>query len=186
MAKIPVHIEKAILAMPQAEKDKLLLRLIIKQPLLVEQLEHKLLGDAEDTLSRREEIREAIKKMAGYTHYETPGWLMMAMRDQSGDIGRHVKVTKDKIGEPLLLLALVNEVFRNQKRLLTEKANRAEKFAEYAVKKAETIVSKLEKIHPDYYTELEDEVNEMLTSIHNYPPCQRPLRATPLPKKWNI
>ncbi|MCU0354340.1 MAG: hypothetical protein MUD08_11485 [Cytophagales bacterium] len=186
MPKIAKHLEKAIVEMPQKEKDKLLLRLIAKDELLVEKLEHQLLGDANDTLDRRNELLEYVREMAAYPHYDTPGWLMMAMRDCSGRITRHEKVTKDKMGEVLLSLALVNEPFRKQKKLLDKKANRAENFAEYVVKKAKTVMGKVAKIHPDYYVELEDEVNAMLGFIHGYPPCYGFLAVNPLPKSWQI
>jgi len=185
MPKIAKHLEKAIVEMPQKEKDKLLLRLIAKDELLTEKLEHQLLGDDSDTLERRNELMEYIREMAAYAHYDTPGWLMMAMRDCSGRVTRHEKVTKDKFGEVLLLLALINEPFAKQKSMLTKKAGRADNFAEYVVKKAKMIMTRLGKIHPDYYVEIEDAVNQMLTSIHHYQPCQVYLHTTPLPKSWH-
>jgi hypothetical protein len=185
MAKIPKHLEKAILEMPQKEKDKLLLRLVLKEPLLLEKLEHQLLGDEGDTIDRRNELLDQIKEMAKYPYYDTPGWLMMAMRDMSGSITKHIKVTKDKLGEVILTLALINETFRNQKKMLEQRTQKAENFAEYVVKKAITTLEKLKKIHTDFYVELEDEVNEMLGYIHHYQPCQYNLQQNPLPKKWN-
>ncbi len=185
MPKIAKHLEKAIVEMPQKEKDKLLLRLIAKDDLLTEKLEHQLLGDANDAVDRRNELMEQIREMALYAHYDTPGWLMMAMREKSGQITRHEKVTKDKFGEVALLLALINEPFVQQQSLLEKKAKRADNFAEYVVKKAKIILNKLSKLHSDYFVELEDSVNRMLTSIHHYSPCQFYLRDTLLPRFWH-
>jgi hypothetical protein len=185
MPKIPKHLEKAIVEMPQKEKDKLLLRLIAKDGLLTEKLEHQLLGDENDTLDRRRELKEQITEMATYEHYDTPGWLMMAMREKSGQITRHEKVTKDKFGEVFLLLALINEPFEHQKTMLDKKSRRADNFAEYVVKRAKVILNKANKLHSDYYVEIEDSVNRMLQSIHAYQPCQLYLKEHPLPKFWN-
>ncbi|MDJ1471188.1 hypothetical protein [Xanthocytophaga flava] len=185
MPKIAKHVEKAILEMPQKEKDKLLIRLISKDTLLTEKLEHQLLGDDNDTLDRRNELLQQIIEMASNEHYDTPGWLMMAMREKSGQITRHEKVTKDKFGEVVLLLALINEPFTRQKDMLEKKSKRADNFAEYVVKRARIIVNKAEKLHSDYYVEIEERVNDMLTFIHKYQPCRYYLETTPLPKSWN-
>ena len=184
MSKIPKHVETAILEMPQAEKDKLLLRLVVKEPLLLQKLEHKLLGDASDTLARRNELLTQIKETASYPDYDTPGWLMMALRVESGVITRHVKITQDKTGEPLLFIALVNEAFRHQQPMLDKQAGRAENFAAYVVKKAKTALEKLRKVHPDLYVEIEEEVNQMLDFLHNYPPARNFMKQMPLPRHW--
>ena len=183
--KIPKELQEAIVQMPDKEKNKLLLRLVAKDPLLVEKLQHQLLEGTADVTERRRDIEEKIAQMAEYQHYETPGWLMMSMRDRSGDITRHVKVTKDKLGEVQLTLQLVNLTFEKQQKMLRQKSKKAENFAEYVVKKADSVMKKLSKIHPDYFIELEDEVNQMLAYVHGYEPCQFFLRQIEVPKRWN-
>ncbi len=183
--KIAKELQEAIVQMPDKEKNKLLLRLVAKDSLLVEKLNHQLLESAADVTQRRGEIAEKIEQMAEYQHYETPGWLMMSMRDSSGSISRHVKVTKDKLGEVQLTIQLVNQAFDGQQKLLQQKARKAENFAEYVVKKADMVMKKLPKIHPDYFIELEDGVNKMLAYVHGYQPCQVFLREIDVPKRWN-
>jgi hypothetical protein len=183
MPKIDDTLKKAILAMPEPEKDKLLLRLVAKDEMLVAKLHHQLLEDDSDTEHQRQTLLAEIEKMASYEYYDTPGWLMMAMRDFNGYITRHVKVTKDKHGEVLLTLALVNRPFGKHRAMLNQHAGRADTFAEYVAKKADFIMKKLAKIHPDYYVEFEDEVNEMLASLHSYGPCKYWVRELTLPKK---
>ncbi len=46
--KIPDKLKKAIREMPETDKDKLLLRLVAKDALLVRQLNHRLLEDEVD------------------------------------------------------------------------------------------------------------------------------------------
>ena len=58
--KIPKEVEEAIKEMPEREKDKLLLRLIRKDELLIRKLEYELLGDESDMVFAREEIKEGI------------------------------------------------------------------------------------------------------------------------------
>ncbi len=171
--------------MPETEKDKLLLRLIAKDDLLVERLQHQLLEDASDTRERQQNIEEAIKKTSSYKYHDTPGWLMMSMRDISGMISRYQKVTNDKVGEVKLTVLLLAQVFRGQAKLLKEQEYRAGKFAEYVGKKADFVVKKLPKIHPDYYIELEEDVNFMLGFLYAYSPCRDIREELKIPKKWN-
>ncbi len=182
--KITDELKKALQAMPEPEKDKLLLKLVAKDPLLVAKLHHQLLEDEADTEAHRAELHQEIAKISKYD-FDTPGWLMMALRDYSGAIGRHVKVTKDKHGEVSLTVALVNEAFRGTNpTMLKAEQKRADNFADYVVKKAIFVLTKLKKIHEDYYLEFEDDVNEMLKQLHNYPPTAKLAKEAGLVKRW--
>ncbi len=182
--KISPDLQEAIFAMPEKEKDKLLLRLIAKDAMLIKKLHHQLLEDESDTLERREELLEHLKTTfrGSSNYFYTPGLLMMSMRDWNGEISRFVKIHKDKLGEIILTTFLVDAAFAGQKKMLEEKANRAEKFAEYACKKADFVMKKLEKVHEDYYLELRDDVNTMLAAIYNYAPCKPYIQELNLPK----
>ncbi|MGB3780786.1 MAG: hypothetical protein WA960_20655 [Tunicatimonas sp.] len=186
--KIPDELKKAIRAMPELEKDKLLLRLVAKDGMLVRKLQHQLLEDEVDAEQQRDALAEQVttyftsEGFSGWNY--TPGLVMMELRNFSGAITRHVKVTRDKYGEVRLLLLLVNLPFRHQRALLDRKAKRADKFAVYVVKKAQTALNKLEKLDQDYYIEFEKDVNEMLGYLHNYSPTA-PLAADHgLPQQW--
>ena len=186
--KISDELKKAIRAMPESEKDKLLLRLVAKDTMLVRKLHHQLLEDEVDAEQQRDELAEQVTtyfRSEGFSGWNyTPGLVMMELRNFSGATTRHVKVTKDKYGEVRLLLLLVNLPFRHQRTLLDRKAKRAEKFAVYVVKKAQTALKKLEKLNQDYYIEFEKDVNEMLGHLYDYPPTA-PLAADHgLPKQW--
>lgn len=182
--KITKELQDAIFAMPEQEKDKLLLRLIAKDDMLIKRLHHQLLEDESDTLQKRDELLTHIgaffNKSSNY--FQTPGWLMMSMRDWNGEITRFVKIHKDKLGEVILTTSLVNAAFAGQKKILQEQVHRAEKFAEYVCKKADFVMKKLEKVHEDYYLELRDDINTMLASIHAYAPCKPYIQELKLPK----
>lgn len=186
--KLSDELKKAIRGMPEPEKDKLLLRLVAKDAMLVRKLHHQLLEDEVDAEQQRDALIEQVTtyfKSEGFTGWNyTPGLIMMELRNFSGTITRHVKVTNDKYGEARLLLLLVNLPFRHQRALLDRKAKRAEKFAVYVVKKAQTAMKKLEKLDQDYYIEFEKDTNEMLGYLHDYSPTA-PLTADyGLPKQW--
>ena len=117
MVRIAKELKEAICQMPQKEKDKILLRLIAKDPMLIARLEHELFGDENETKALVEEAKEDIKKMTSF-NYGTPGWLMMAMRTENGAITRHVKITKDKRGEIDLTLYLLSQTFKKQEDFL--------------------------------------------------------------------
>lgn len=186
--KISKELKQAILEMPEREKDKILLRLVAKDSMLLRKLHHQLLEDEVDAEQQRKALAEAIEarftseSFAYWSH--TPGLVMMEMRDFSGAIGRHVKITKDKYGEVQLLLRLVNAPFRTQTKLLQKEQRRAGKFAEYTGKKAQIIFQKLEKLDRDFYLEFDREVNEMLGHLKQYPPTASLMQEYNLPDTW--
>lgn len=176
--------------MPEREKDILLIRLVSKEPTLMAKLKHQLLEDEVEMEQRRDEIMQQMEDtftrdgFAFWTH--TPGLVMMVMRDFSGDINKHVKITKDKYGEIALLTRLVNLPFREQYDILKDNAHRADKFAAYACRKAQIVFNKLEKFNRDYYLDFEKEVNEMLDYLKNYPPSAKLMDEYGLPQGWEI
>ena len=162
--KLSDDLKRAIKELSVVEKDKLLLRLIPGNPLLVRQLEFRLLEDSETTDSRRIEISEGIELAAkSYPdQYYSPGYLMMHMRDLSGYITSHVSITKDKVGEiELNLLMLVRFVENNRGRLSQEDFKRVYKLNEYVVKRVLKLFKLLEKVDGDYYIEFEDNMRKI-------------------------
>jgi hypothetical protein len=64
MPVLSKELKDAILAMPAAEKDKLLLRLVAKDDDLCKKLEYKLLDEESSLEERREEIRQVIASLS--------------------------------------------------------------------------------------------------------------------------
>lgn len=186
--RIPDDLKQAIRAMPALEKDRLLLRLVAKDALLVRKLQHQLLEDEVDMEAQRDALAEQVQNYFAsdnFAHWNyTPGLVMMELRNFSGTITRHVKVTKDKYGEVQLLLLLVNLPFRHQRTILEKKIRRSEKFAHYVCKKAQTVLKKLKSLNEDYYIEFEKDVNEMLGHLHGYAPTEQLMAEYRLPKQW--
>jgi len=184
MKKISDELKKAIERMPEKEKNKLLLRLVQKDAMLVQQLEFKLLGSESVKDSKKEELLSRIERRRFVD--DTPGWLMMNMRELSGDITRYYKVTKDKEGEIELLLALLITGIEKSMPMLKAKQHRAAKFADYVVKKTLLVLGKLSKLHEDYHTEYRKDVDKILRIIYHYEPTKLSAEEMALPKAFEV
>ena len=182
MPKIPKELEKAILSLPIKDKDKLLMKLVAKSELLIQQLNFQLLEDESDLKEKREKIKSSILRVSKMYH-DTAGWMMMDMRDLNGRITNHVKVTKDKYGEVELTLYLLNTFFDNQLAHLEHYSGKTDTISLYMVRRTEFILNKLPKLHEDYYVEFEREINKLLERVHTYCPAYY-ARQLNLPKTW--
>jgi len=182
MSKISKDLEKAILSLAAKEKDKMLLKLIAKNDLLVQQLQYQLLENESFLEDRRDEIRKSIARVSKMYH-DTPGWMMMDMRDLNGRITNHVKITKDKYGEIELTLYLLNTFFDNQMKLLEKYNSKSDTVALYIAKRTEFVLKKLLKLHEDYYIEFERDVNKLLERVHTYAPSYY-ARQMEIPRTW--
>lgn len=63
MSKINDELKRAICQMPSTEKDKILLRLIAKDEMLIAKMQYQLLEDENDVVKRRDESLEGIKNI---------------------------------------------------------------------------------------------------------------------------
>ena len=191
MARVKLSAEQKsmLLSLPLKEKDKLLLRLIAKDPLLVEQLSFQHLDAAAPTATeeRSDEVREYMTYVLDARHQHSPGELMMELRYISGRITKHVRVTKDKLGEVLLWVeaiytALDHHLRRMQRRYA--KGERWMKFAEYVAKRLVTVMAKASKLHPDLWMEFEDKLNQALIMVHDAPELRGAAERNGLPRRW--
>lgn len=160
----------------QKEKDKLLFRLIPKDDVLTEQLEFRLLEDSATTESRRYEVARAINEEyddVKNSHF-SPGYLKMTMRSLSGQINRHVRVTRDKYGEVELHLQLLNEALEQfQEELSGFPERRTFKLYTYIIRRAGKINTLLEKMHEDFRLDFEDELRRLHLFIRELPDLQK-------------
>jgi hypothetical protein len=170
--KITEELKAAIKSLPEKEKDKLLIRLIPKNSLLVQQLEYKLLENSETMLSRREDLKDAISKRIEIypEYYYSPGYLLLELRDLSGMINLHLNITKDKIGEIELNLYMLNEILsRNISKLMTAEWYSKIKFEEYIVKRAIKLLKLTKTMDHDYYIDFQDDFHELGKLIGKQP-----------------
>ena len=151
-ATITDELKKAIAQMPPKEKDKLLFRFLRSHPDLVEKLTFELLEPDDNKELRRGELRDKILRSFEYykNQYYSPGYLLLLLRDMSGDINRHVKATKDKYGEIELNFLMLNkslELFGKEIKKATPQRSRT--YNNYVVKRAIKLIALLEKMHED-------------------------------------
>ncbi len=179
--------KKAISTLPAKEKDKLLYRLLAKEPALVAKLSFELLEGGDTTEQRREEIEENINRyLERYqSFYYSPGYLLLELREMSGMINRHVKTTKDKFGEIYLNFLMLNTAmtfFGDQIREAS--AYRARTFNEYLVKRALKLLNLMMKLHEDYVMEFATPMRALGNHIKETPTLMKTATNQGLDINW--
>ncbi|MBE8714074.1 hypothetical protein [Sphingobacterium hungaricum] len=152
------ELKKAVLNLSQKEKDKLLVRLIGKDKLLLKQLHFQLLEDEYDLENRVKELKAYLAKVIDIskkTISNTPTYanfkeLNYVLRHASGVINEHEKVTKDKIGEfESRLLLIKTSISLFPKLFQPDSSLAAEKLKIYMTGRIKNLVMKFEKLHED-------------------------------------
>ncbi len=170
----------ALQNLPSSEKDKLILRLLKKDLDLANRLLFELVStdSVEDRRSKIEhEITIGIKRM---THnFYSMGYLLVDMRDLSGSISEHVRITKDKVGEISLNLQMLNGVLElNNQKIINAGSSNSHKICIYVIARAFKILMLINSLHEDYILEFRDDLEKlgklisdnpllMKTAIHN-------------------
>lgn len=189
MAKLDEQLKAAIVRMPVAEKDKLLLRLVIKDQKLVRRLVFELLEGSSTRDERAEALRtEIATDLARYSaDYLTPGYLLLYLRHWNARITEHVQATKDKSGDVSLALFMLAEAFRLHHKMLSSfPEKRSDTFAPYVVKRTATILKKAEKLHEDYFIEFRRDAQELLEHIWAFRPTAVLAKEQGLPRHWDL
>ncbi len=168
------------------QKDKLLLKLFRKDPLLVEKLAFEFFEDKSDLKKRVDDIKQSIDKYIRkeYVHWDTPGELMMQMRSLNASITEHVKVTKDKHGEIEMTLLLLNTAFERFWKMLNEKKQRSQTFSKYVVTRTLKVLQLLQKMHPDNDLDFRDDLNRLLSYLYAYSPTSHLAKDEKLPPHY--
>ncbi|MFB2118331.1 hypothetical protein [Parapedobacter sp. 2B3] len=165
------ELKKAILNLPQAEKDKLLVRLINKDGMLVRQLHFQLLEDEADLEERTEEVLgklgELINRAVGYIpnalRSRNADALMGELKYGSGMINEHATITKDKMSELRCRLFLVLQSFSHFGPLFEEHLYQLnDRLLQYQTGRMKYILGKYDKLHEDLQFEFRDELNDAL------------------------
>lgn len=187
MAKISDELKRGISQMPDKEKDKLLFRLVAKDIPLVERLTFELLEDRSTLEGRVRKLEVFIATHIPFaeTRYLTPGYLLMDLRSINAEITRHVKTTKDKLSEVLLPIIMLNTAFERHMPMLKRfTRNRSTTFTKYVIQRLTTVLKKLDKLDPDYYLEIEADLNKLLAYVYNFDWTAQLAGANQIPKKW--
>lgn len=166
--KLTPELKKAIRGLSSKEKDKLLLRLIPKDELLVAQLEYQLLEEGATLEFRRDEMHNMIDRalQRAANNYYSPGYLLLDLRAISGRINRHVKITKDKYGEIELNLFMLNrtlELLGGHLRFASPWHSRS--LNEYIAKRVLKLQKLQEKIPEDYHSDFRPGFQELAEAL---------------------
>lgn len=183
MQKLTDELKDAIKSMPIREKDKLLLRLIAKDKMLIKKLSFQLMEAGSTTDQRAEEIREMINRElpTNSEDYYTPGYLLMDMRGCNARISEHVKITKDKLGEVSLILYLLRLAFERFGPMLKRFPEyRAATFSRYIAARLKFVLSKLDRLHEDYQLEFEADLHYVIEQAMAFPPTKREIEIAEL------
>lgn len=164
------ELKEAILQLSSREKDKLLVRLIGKDKLLMKQLHFQLLEDQDDLALRIDTLREKLQELSSpqqtgikntgtFSNYSA---LTALLRRQSGMINEHEKVTKDKFSEVEFRLLILHMAFRNYASLFDKSTmTSAGKLHRYTAARLKTVQAKYDKLHEDLQFDLQDIFNEV-------------------------
>lgn len=153
--------------MPQKDKDALLIRLIRKDKLLIEQLHYRLLENEADLEQRVEALKTLIQdslnsisnKLEAPLNAQKYRLLNLTLRNLHGAIGLHEKTTRDKMSDMecrLLALKLLFELYPTffQSTLLST----GWKFQKYITGRVNHVLMKYSRLHEDYQFDFYDDV----------------------------
>src|SRR5690606_9126667 len=165
------ELKRAILDLPQAEKDKLLVRLINKDRMLIKQLHFQLLEDEGDlderTAALFDQLQQLIERVTGYipnvNHARNADNLMGELKYGSGLINEHATITKDKMSDVRCRLFLVSQSFAHFGNLFEQHLyQRNDRLLNYQARRMKYILGKYDKLHEDLQFEFRDELNDAL------------------------
>ena len=156
--KFEPEFKEVISQLSSKEKDKLIFRLLRRDHILANRLYFELLS-TDSVLDRRIVMESKVKKVIEKrsSALNNPRLLLADMRDLSGQITEHVKITKDKYGEVSLNLLMLTEV-------LKQGGNKISKFAPskthmlciYIIVRTFKILLLIKTLDEDYLIEFED------------------------------
>lgn len=171
------ELKDAVLNLPQNEKDKLLVRLVSKDKMLMKQLHFQLLENKDDLEDRIEGLKESIhdlfsanrhsiKNIPQYSNYRE---LQALLRQGSGMINEHEKVTKDKYSEMECRIFLLKQAFEQFPRLFEASAvHAAFKLQLYVKARLKTTAGKFDKLHEDLQFDLSHDMQQVLDFAQTY------------------
>ena len=163
-------LKKEIIALPEKEKDKLLLRLVAKDKILTEHLHFLLLEDQSNLEDRVADVKAEIVaavEMLTLTPKTNAKDTLVVLRKAIKQINHFYKVTKAGVEEIELKLMLFNLAPIVYKfKVYSAMKNHEDLLANYMIKAVLVLLRKLDKLHEDLQFDLKEEVNQLLAKIH--------------------
>lgn len=163
-----LELKNAVLNLSQKEKDKLLVRLIGKDKMLLKQLHYQLLEDEYDLENRIELLKSKLEKLFQdtstlnspiFSHYRT---LNNLLRQASGIINEHEKITKDKFSTVESRLYILITSYRLYPRLYEKSPLQvAEKLHKYIEARIKATLKNISTLHEDLQFDIQEEVSQV-------------------------
>lgn len=165
------ELKVAVLSLPEKAKDKLLVRLINKDKMLLKQLHYELLEDEIDLQDRIADLKNAleslfdtnlhkIKNIPIYSNYKN---LSSLLRQASGMVNEHEKITKDKVSVVECRLLILQEAFDRFDTLFGPSAlSPAFKLHKYVSGRIKNAVKLYDNLHEDLQFDLKDQMEYVL------------------------
>ncbi|MGR3810034.1 hypothetical protein [Jiulongibacter sp. NS-SX5] len=164
---ISKELEKEILALPQKDKDRHLLRLISRNKLLLEQMQYELLEDESDLYLRKEAVKDHILETM-QKPFPGTAFFLRAFRKLSTEITWHRRVTKDKYGEVDLQILCLEKAFEAQLKHIGIMSRKGDVLRTYMVKKAISVLKMIDKLHEDYKIDFSSRMDKVLKLLHTF------------------
>lgn len=186
--KIEIEFKEAILALPENEKNKLLLRLIKKDKVLVNQLFFQLL-ESKSVEAFRTELEERFQKIvaAVKNRFYTSDIYLQEIKEMSGMINELVSTTKDKYSEPYLNLKMLNLSLSHLKEELNrEMPNRSYAVNMYVIARSFKILTQIKAMHEDLQYDFKEDVETLGTLIGSFPNMMKLCIYNGLDVNWLI
>jgi hypothetical protein len=182
MSKISPELKDEILNLPKKEKDKLLLRLVAKDQLLIAKLHFQLIEAGLGVEQRRQTIVEGY--LEELTTIRSEQALYLLLRYTTGQINTHLKVCADKYGELELSLQVIDKALSKKPQFIKLTSRFGYKLCTYIVKRMVVLLKKVQAIDPEIRFDFSQKINNILTNIHQLP-TQAEAHYYSLPKKYN-
>lgn len=172
------ELKEAVLQLPPKEKDKLLVRLISKDKMLIKQLHYQLLEDEYDLADRITALRErlnnlfsparsGIQNIAMYSNYKS---LTALLRQASGMINEHEKITKDKYSEVEFRLLILGLAFEHHPILFQKSyVSISDKLHRYVAARIKSTFNKYDKLHEDLQFDLKELYDKVQLFANDHP-----------------
>lgn len=186
--KIETEFKEAILAMPEKEKDKLLLRLIRKDLVLMNQLYFQLL-ETRSVEAFRTELEEKFQRMVANAknRFYSSDIYLQEVKEMSGMINELVSTSKDKYSEPYLNLKMLILSLSNFKdELSRETPNRAYAFNIYLIARSFKILTQIKAMHEDLQYDFKEDVETLGELMSSYPNIMKLCIFNGLDVNWLI
>ncbi len=175
-------LRRALLQLPQKEKDQLLARLVAQDAVLAEQLAYRLLGGPDALETRRAALRTLVDDPVRGFH-QTPNDLLVVLRQVQARLAYHVRITDDAFGEAELSWRLLANVFQHQAAAVARLHGPTQPLLQHLARRAQEALRLTRKLHEDYHLELAPAATQVLGVL--WQSGAAPLaRELGLPRAW--